>query len=59
MWESLVVILGHRTSSLFGDEFLSAPIHSPLSGHLIGPSVPFHFGVLLGREGERGEWLFV
>jgi hypothetical protein len=21
--------------------------------------VPFHFGVLLGREGERGEWLFV
>jgi hypothetical protein len=21
--------------------------------------VLFHFGVLLGREGERGEWLFV
>jgi hypothetical protein len=28
VWESVVVNLGHRTSSLFGEEFLSAPIHS-------------------------------
>jgi hypothetical protein len=26
-------------SSLFGEEFLSAPIHFPLSGHLIIPSM--------------------
>jgi hypothetical protein len=32
------VNLGHRPSSLLGEEFLSAPIHSPLSGRLIGPS---------------------
>jgi hypothetical protein len=33
------VNLGHRLSSLFGEKFLSAPIHSPpLSGRLIGPS---------------------
>jgi hypothetical protein len=34
------VNLRHRPSSLFGEEFLSAPIHSPapLSGRLIGPS---------------------
>jgi hypothetical protein len=38
MWESLVVNLGYRSSSLLGEEFLSAPIHSPLSGRLIGPS---------------------
>jgi predicted membrane protein len=31
------VILGFRPSSLLGEEFLSAPIHSPLSGRLIGP----------------------
>jgi hypothetical protein len=37
VWESLVVNLGYRSSSLFGEEFLSTPIHSPLSGHLIGP----------------------
>jgi hypothetical protein len=44
------VILGSdRTSSfcrsfnLLREEFLAAPIHSPLSGHLIGPSVvPVH-----------------
>jgi hypothetical protein len=30
VWESLVVNLGHRLSSLFGEEFLSAPIHPPL-----------------------------
>jgi hypothetical protein len=35
------VNLGHRPSSLFGEEFLSAPIHSPLSGHLIGPSLSY------------------
>jgi hypothetical protein len=34
VWESLVVKLGHRSSSLCGEEFLSAPIHSPLSGRL-------------------------
>jgi hypothetical protein len=33
----LVVNLGQRPSSLFGVELLSAPIHSPLSGRLIGP----------------------
>jgi hypothetical protein len=38
VWESLVVNLGHRPSSLFWEEFLSAPIHSPLSSSLIGPS---------------------
>jgi hypothetical protein len=38
MWESLVVNLGPRPNSLFGEEFLSASIHSPLSGRLIGPS---------------------
>jgi hypothetical protein len=30
------VNLGYWSSSLFGEEFLSAPIHSPLSGRLIG-----------------------
>jgi hypothetical protein len=44
MWESLVVNLGYRPSSLFGEEFLSAPIHSPLSGHLIGPSIGIRAG---------------
>jgi hypothetical protein len=40
VWESVVVNLGYRSSSLLGEEFLSAPIHSPpLSGRLIGPSV--------------------
>jgi hypothetical protein len=35
----MVVNLGSRLSSLLGEEFLSAPIHSPpLSGRLIGPS---------------------
>jgi hypothetical protein len=29
VWEPLVVILGFRPSSLLGEEFLSAPIHSP------------------------------
>jgi hypothetical protein len=29
VWESLVVNLGHRPSSLFGEGFLSAPIPSP------------------------------
>jgi hypothetical protein len=38
VWESVVVNLGHRPSSLFGEEFLSALIHSPPSGRLIGPS---------------------
>jgi hypothetical protein len=38
VWESLVLNLGHRPSSLFGEEFLLAPIHSPLSDRLIGPS---------------------
>jgi hypothetical protein len=38
VWESLVVNLGQRSSSLFGEEFLSVPIHSPLSGRQIGPS---------------------
>jgi hypothetical protein len=38
MLESLVVNLGYRSSSLFGEEFLSAPIHSPLFGRLVGPS---------------------
>jgi hypothetical protein len=38
VWESLVVNLGYRPSYLFGEEFLSASIHSPLSGLLIGPS---------------------
>jgi hypothetical protein len=32
------VNVGYRPSSLFGEEFLSAPIHSPLSGRLIGLS---------------------
>jgi hypothetical protein len=35
----MVVDLGHRPSSLFGEEFLSAPIHPPLSGRLIGSSI--------------------
>jgi hypothetical protein len=39
VWEVLVVNLGHRPSYLFREEFLSTPIHSPLSGGLIGPSV--------------------
>jgi hypothetical protein len=30
--------LGHRPSSLFGEEFLSAPIHPPISDRLIVPS---------------------
>jgi hypothetical protein len=34
------VNLGYRPSSLFGEEFLSTPIHSPLSGRLIGSSPP-------------------
>jgi hypothetical protein len=38
VWESFVVNSGFRLSSLLGEEFLSAPIHSPLSGLLIGPS---------------------
>jgi hypothetical protein len=29
VWESLVVNLGYRPSSLFGEQFLSAPIHPP------------------------------
>jgi hypothetical protein len=29
VWRFLVVNFGHRPSSLFGEEFLSAPIHSP------------------------------
>jgi hypothetical protein len=34
VWESLVVNSGHRPSSLFGEEFLSAPINSlPLWSH--------------------------
>jgi hypothetical protein len=48
VWESLVVNLGHRPSSLFGEEFLSAPIHSPLSGRLIGPSK--------GRQADGFRW---
>jgi hypothetical protein len=45
----VVVNLGHRPSSLFGEQLLSAPIHSPLSGRLIGPS---------GTRGleMRGQW---
>jgi hypothetical protein len=39
VWESLVVNLGYRSNSLFGEEFLSAPIHSPLFGRLIGLSI--------------------
>jgi hypothetical protein len=40
VWESLIMNLGYRPSSLLGEEFLSAPIHSPpLSGRLIGPSL--------------------
>jgi hypothetical protein len=42
VWESLVVNLGHRPSSLLGEEFLSAPIHSPLYGRLISPSAALH-----------------
>jgi hypothetical protein len=38
MWESLVVNLGSMLSSLLGEEFLSAPIQSFLSGRLISPS---------------------
>jgi hypothetical protein len=44
VWESLVVNLGYRPSSLLGEEFLSAPIHSPLSGRLIGPSIGIRAG---------------
>jgi hypothetical protein len=29
VWEPVVVNLGYRSSSLLGEEFLSAPIHSP------------------------------
>jgi hypothetical protein len=39
MWVPLLVILGYSRVHLFGKEFLSAPIHSPLSGRLIGPSI--------------------
>jgi hypothetical protein len=39
VWKSVVVNLGFRPSSLLGEEFLSAPIHSPLSGRLIDPSI--------------------
>jgi hypothetical protein len=38
VWESLVVNLEYRPSSLFGEECLLAPIHSPLPGRLVGPS---------------------
>jgi hypothetical protein len=44
VWESLVVNLGYRPSSLLGEEFLSTPIHSPLSGRLIGPSIGIRAG---------------
>jgi hypothetical protein len=52
------VILGIRPSSSclgshpFQEEFLSAPIHSPLSGRLIGPSQR-GFGVGLPHQMNR------
>jgi hypothetical protein len=49
------VNLVHRPSSLFGEEFLSAPIHSPLSGRLIGPSLCRASGCLgTSRGSSRG-----
>ena len=42
--DPLEVILGHRPSSL-QREFLSAPIHSPLSGRHLGPSLSKGFKI--------------
>jgi hypothetical protein len=46
VWEPLVVNLGFRPSSLLGEEFLSAPIHSP---SLVAKSV-LHY---IPRAAER------
>jgi hypothetical protein len=55
------VNLGHRPSFLFGEEYLSALIHFPLSGRLIGLSVvrvaratSGKVRVVQGRGGVRG-----
>jgi hypothetical protein len=44
VWGSLVVNLQYMPSSLLIEEFLSAPIHSPLSGRLISPSIGIRAG---------------
>jgi hypothetical protein len=41
VWESMELILGHNQVHLFGEEFLWAPIRSPLSSRLIGSSAFF------------------
>jgi hypothetical protein len=46
---------GYRPGSLFREEFLWAPIHSPLSGRLIGPSAAeAHTVVEHGADDARG-----
>jgi hypothetical protein len=47
VWESLGVNLGHRLSSLFGEEFLSAPIHSP---PLWSPNRSFSNNMEIGQK---------
>jgi hypothetical protein len=49
----LVVNLGYRPSSLLGEEFLSAPILSPLYGRLIGPSMGKAIVRIVPASGEK------